>query len=245
MASCIGRNLGSCVKTVGYVGMSLAKLDKGLSFVRDVNSVVSNSLMLASMHTRAASGVQVGLNAGLTVCSEFSGAMKISQTFIRWGRVLSGQMIFKINKDGTFARDSKTGKLLTSPVLSIASDIFDLTSKSLGSMSYGHKKRLCNLGSHAEGIGMASTITGVASSSCSLIQSCINLRNIVHNPSSQNERRTVIRNTSLLALRDVLDIAAAPLESGLINAGVAGLTAGCSLSLIGSVLGIVNIILND
>lgn len=245
MASCIGRNLGSCVKVVGFIGKSLAKLDKGLNLVSEVNNVASNSLILASMHSRAQSSAQVSLNAGINVCSEITGAIKISRTAVAWGRLLSGEMIFLIDDKGRFVRDLNTGKLMVQPVLSITSSVFGVASKSLGSLSYGHTKRLFELGSHAKGVGVASAITGIASSSCSLIQNCISLRNIVHSTFSQEEKKTAIRSTSMEALRDALDIAATPLESGLVNAGIGGLTAGCSLSLLGSVLGIVNIILND
>ena len=243
MASCLTRTLGSCSRAVGVVGNAAGKLDKGLGFLGEVNNVVSSSLKLVSIHTPQDSDRQYGLANGISTCADISGALTMGRVGAKCTRLLSGQMIFQINDDGSFVRDKKTGSLVTHPILAIASDVFSLASKTLDLAGYGNARRLWNLGKHTQTIGLASAVANMTSSSLSIMQGAIDLRDVIQNRSPVKSSK--VRSLVLGMIRDGLDILETPLGSGMVNAGPHGLTVGCVISLLGSVFGVVNNILND
>ena len=248
MASCLGR-FGSCgalvCRATGFIGKSASKADKVLEGFGEINNVVRNSLKLASMHSSPSSEHQGGLTSGISICNDISGTITVGRAACKWVRLCSGEMIFCLRDDGTFDRDSE-GKLKTKPVLSVASSVFSLASKTLSVACFGNQKSLWRLGKHASAIGLASDVTSMASTSFSLLSSAVQLRDIVREGRGDiGQRRSSVRSLTSSIIRDALDLTATPLESGMVNAGITGLTVGCSLSLLGSVLGVVNIILDD
>lgn len=243
MANCLTRTLGSCSRAVGIVGNAASRMDKGLGFLGEVNNIVSSSLKLASIHTPQDSKYQYGLANGISTCSDISGALTVGRAGLKCARLLTGQMIFQINSDGSFARDQQTGALVTHPVLSIASDILGLASRCLDFAGYGCRRRLWSLGKHAKVVGFAADVASMSSSSLSVMQGALDLREVIQ--SRHPVRRSRVRSLVLGMIRDGLDVVTIPLESGMVNAGSHGLTVGCALSLLGSTVGVANTILND